>query len=116
MGKSPKLFYYGYRPGGQFGIFGRPTMVSEAVLPKSTRRDLQGVELPEDIRSGSKLDIIFKKHRILANCYIFSAAESPLPSHSLLLHHWFYQEGRFLVFLYNGKRVWALRSELSVIR
>jgi len=116
MGKSPKLFCYGYQPGMQFGIFGGPTLVSEVPLPKPKGGNFSGHELDRcHFLSGASLNILFKQQRVLQNCWILPVRHNPLPDAGPLLHHWFYQEGRFLVFLYREKRVWALCNELLVI-
>jgi hypothetical protein len=116
MGKSPKLFYYGHRPGARFGIFGGPTLISEGPLPKPQRCTLQGLGADIEIGPGLILTMVFRQQRMMVGCKTLPAVENPLPSSGPLPHYGFYQEGRFLVFLYNGKRVWAIRSELSVIR
>lgn len=111
-----RLFYYGYRPAGQFGIFGGPTLVSEISLPKPGGGKYSGKELDgHHFLSGAPLNILFKKQRVLRDCRVLSAMDNPLPKSGPLLHHWFYQEGKFLVFLYRGRRVWALQNELLVI-
>lgn len=115
MGKSPKLFCYGHRPGLQFGIFGGPTLISEGVLPKPHKNTLSGCEATVLIESGLTLDVVFRGQRTMLGCRMLAASENPLPDFGPLLHYRFYQEGSFLVFTYQGKRVWALRSELLIV-